>query len=73
MARSSRKPLLSVTIILLCARARDLDNDIGGCKEARDAIAAWCGLDDAETVIEWDYGQVRTRGKQGMIVRVEVL
>ena len=65
-------PLLRVTIISLRNRTRDGDNEQGGLKELRDAIADWCGLDDADNIISWQYGQIQTRGRQGTIVKIEI-
>ncbi len=39
----------------------------------RDAIARWLGLDDADQVIEWEYSQHKTNGRQGVAVRIEKL
>jgi hypothetical protein len=50
----------------------DSDNAQGGFKPLRDAISSWFGLDDRDDVIEWSYGQVTTRGCEGVIVTVDL-
>lgn len=65
------RPVLRVSIIALTKRTWDGDNITGGCKPMRDAIAQRLGLDDADSIIEWEYGQCRTRGQTGTVVIVE--
>lgn len=64
---------LCCTIIGCRSRVLDSDNFQAGCKPLRDAIARMFGLDDADDCIQWEYGQVRTDGKQGVIVKIERL
>ena len=64
-------PVLRVTIISCEHRLRDSDNP--KFKPLRDAIARSFGLDDADSTIGWEYGQVETRGAEGTIVRIERL
>ena len=66
------KQLFRVSIISMLRKQRDGDNEQGGLKELRDAIAAWLGCDDVDDVVNWEYDQVITRGQQGTIVKVEV-
>lgn len=63
-----------VVIISLRHKAVDGDNLAAGAKWLRDAIAKQIGCDDAEGAgIEWEYGQIITRGEQGVIVRIEAI
>ena len=64
---------LCVTLIGCRNRILDSDNFQSGCKGIRDAIARTFGLDDADDCIRWEYGQVRTDGIQGVIVKIERL
>lgn len=66
-------PILRVTLISFRSRLLDSDNLAGGFKPLRDAIARWLGLDDSDKIIEWECGQILTRGKQGTAVRIERL
>lgn len=67
------RPLIRITLIRFGGKAMDSDNFIGGCKPIRDAIAASLGLDDADSWIDWEYSQVRTRGRRGTIVKMEMI
>ncbi len=62
-----------VTFVRYGKRALDDDNLAGSCKPIRDAVAAWLGIDDGDPRIRWEYGQVETRGAQGVSVKVECL
>jgi predicted Fe-S protein YdhL (DUF1289 family) len=59
-----------VCIIVLRRRIIDGDNLAGGCKALRDTIARWLGCDDAERFIAWEYGQQRTEGQLGTVVKI---
>lgn len=39
----------------------------------RDAVAAWLGIDDGDPRVRWEYGQVETRGAQGVLVKIETM
>ena len=65
-------PVARVILVAYVHRALDGDNLAGGCKPLRDAIASWLGVDDADGTIAWEYGQVETRGREGIAVRIEV-
>lgn len=61
-------------VVLVVHRRRlvtDRDNLIGGCKHIRDVIARSFGIDDAERFIDWEYHQIKTRGRQGVAVKIE--
>ena len=62
---------MRVTLISFRKRELDDDNLIGGFKPLRDAIARWLGLDDNQRVIDWQYGQVETKGRAGTAVNIE--
>lgn len=65
-------PRIRVTLIRFGSKTLDGDNlRGGGFKALRDAIARWLGLDDADDVIDWEYAQCVTRGRQGTAVRIE--
>lgn len=64
-------PVVRVSLTNFRRRLMDSDNLIGGYKPLRDGIARSMCLDDADTVIEWEYAQQLTRGKEGTVVRIE--
>lgn len=68
---AGNRPLLRITLVGFRRRILDDDNFTGGCKGLRDAIARWLGLDDNQKIIEWEYSQVKTNGRQGTAVRIE--
>jgi hypothetical protein len=59
-----------VTIVVFRRRLVDDDNLIGGCKYLRDAVAASLRVDDGK--IEWEYHQVKTAGRTGTAVKIEI-
>lgn len=73
VARSG--PVLRITLVSYRRRLiTDLsDNGRTGYKGLRDAIAAWFGLDDADSTIEWVYAQQTTKGRPGTNVIIESL
>jgi len=73
-ARQSRcTRRLVVSLIGLRRRTLDDDNFNGACKHLRDAIAASLGLDDGDKRITWQYQQLQTRGREGVLVHIEVI
>jgi hypothetical protein len=72
MARSN-VPVLRILLVSLRGALLDGDNLRTACKGMRDAIARSLGLDDNDRTIEWEYEQVRTRGRTGLLVRIEEL
>ncbi|TSA41471.1 MAG: hypothetical protein D4R57_00560 [Verrucomicrobiales bacterium] len=62
-----------VSLIGLRARTLDDDNYVGACKHLRDAIAATLGIDDGDKRISWQYQQIQTRGREGVLVQIEVI
>lgn len=69
LAGSTVKTRVSLTN--LRRRLLDSDNLIGGLKPLRDSIARSMMLDDADTVIDWEYGQQVTQGPEGTIVKID--
>lgn len=64
-------PVLPVTVTMTRVGARTLDTDnlSSGCKAARDGIADWLGVDDADPRVTWIYAQ--TKGKRyGLILEI---
>jgi len=73
-AGQSRRPRrLVVSLIGLRRRTLDDDNFNGACKHLRDAIAASLGIDDGDKRICWQYQQLQTKGREGVLVRIEVI
>lgn len=64
---------VAVRVIIIALRKRRLDDDSApfAVKPVRDAIAASLGIDDADSRVAWEYGQVETRGRPGVVVRIE--
>ncbi len=72
MLGESRAKPSCVKLTRIAPRLLDSDNAVGSLKYVRDGFAAWLGVNDGDTAIEWVYdqeqGAPRTYG-----VRVEVL
>lgn len=68
-----RKGRLVVSLIGLRKRTLDDDNFNGACKHLRDAIAGSLGIDDGDKRIYWQYQQLQTRGREGVLVHIEVI
>jgi hypothetical protein len=60
-----------VSFVVFRKRELDRDNLVGGLKHLRDAVAASLGLDDADHLIAWEYAQIETKGRTGVVVRIE--
>ena len=61
-----------VTLIAHITTAMDYsDNLPTSLKPIQDEIADYLGIDDGDGSVRWQYGQVETRGKTGVIVRIE--
>lgn len=66
-------PALPVTVTMTRISTGTLDGDNlqSGLKAARDGIADWLGIDDADPRIKWVYAQQKgKRGDYGLIVEV---
>lgn len=63
--------------ITLCSHRRRLldshDNLRSSTKPLVDAIAKTIGLDDADPRIKWQYHQLETKGREGVVVTIERL
>jgi hypothetical protein len=66
-----RRPFLRVGLIRISRGTLDSDNLRGSLKPLRDAIAASLCEDDNDRNIRWDYGQLESTGKPGVIVKME--
>lgn len=62
-----------VTLIANRRRILDDDNNVASFKPLRDAIAEAIGIDDGDRRIRFECGQIETRGRQGVIVKIEHL
>lgn len=65
--------LMVISLVVFRHRPCDDDNLQFGCKWLRDSVAATLGLDDADKRIKFQYGQIVTRGKEGVLVTIESL
>src|SRR6266480_4675811 len=65
--------VLRISIIGIRRRTLDADNFAGACKQLRDCIASSFNLDDAEKIIDWQYAQQLTHGREGIIVAIELI
>jgi hypothetical protein len=70
--RSPGRIEISVVLVAILGRPMDDDNLVGSFKPLRDLIAEELGIDDGDERIRFSYGQVQSRGTQGVIVRVEI-
>ena len=62
---------LTVTLTRIATRNLDDDNLQSGCKAARDGVADWLGLDDADKRITWLYAQAKGKAKEyGLMVEI---
>jgi hypothetical protein len=69
--KGQHTPQVRVTLVTYRKRIIDDDNNVGACKQLRDAIAKWINLDDGDPRWCWEYAQVLTRGAEGVAVRLE--
>ena len=61
-----------VTIIACRRRLQDDQNDVASKKGIQDFIAASLGIDDADPIIRWEYGQIQTNASEGLLVKIEM-
>jgi hypothetical protein len=66
-------PLLRIELIRCGERILDSDNLSMSFKPLRDALARSLECDDGQPCIQWAYSQAQTTGRQGTIVRMEIL
>lgn len=72
--QQSRKNGVVYRVTLVSYRCRLVDahdNLRHGFKPLTDSIAASLGLDDADKRIRWEFGQVESRGQNGVAVKIE--
>jgi hypothetical protein len=62
-----------VTFVTFRKRLLDSDNAVGAIKPLRDSVAMHLDIDDGSERIKWEYHQVETKGKEGCIVKIEML
>lgn len=67
LGEQKRRPVVTITSFRIATL--DDDNLRGGLKTLRDCIAAGLDLDDAESIVEWRYHQVKvgSRFEQGTL------
>lgn len=74
LGRSKRGVEICVRLVALRRRLLDShDNARYACKPLVDAIAETLGIDDADPRVKWEYGQVETRGVEGVVVTIETV
>ncbi len=71
--QTRRQNRLVVSLVIFRQRPCDDDNLSGGCKWLRDAIAASLGLDDGDPRLRFEYHQVITTGRRGVLVKIDRL
>jgi hypothetical protein len=54
-------------------RLLDKDNNTASFKPLQDALARDIGLDDGDSRFNWQYSQIKTEGREGVVVTVEKL
>ena len=60
-----------ITFITLRARQLDSDNNVASIKPLRDAVCDSLGVDDADPRLTFNYHQIKTSGREGVIVHLE--
>lgn len=69
--RKRQPAQITVTMVAHIPRYFDDDNLANALKPVRDEVADWLGVDDGDGRIRWECGQVETRGKIGVSIKVE--
>lgn len=69
----ARGVVACVSLIRCGNKTLDSDNLLGALKALRDTIARTLGVDDGDERVRWCYGQARTEGRKGVIVKLELL
>ena len=67
----TRRLALVVSLIRVGKAMLDDDNLASSHKGLRDAISRTLGVEDNDQRIKWEYGQTTTRGRTGVIVKIE--
>lgn len=60
-----------ISLVRYSERSLDDDNLRTAIKPLRDAISGTLAIDDADSRIRWEYGQIETRGQPGIMVTIE--
>ncbi len=71
--RRKRKERICITLVASRRREIDDDNNVASLKPLRDAIACNLSIDDGDERVRWEYGQLETKGTEGVIVKMEAL
>jgi hypothetical protein len=67
----SKNCVVVCTLVAHRKRLLDDDNCVGSLKPLRDGISQSLGVDDGDKGFRWQYGQVQTKGRQGVVVTIE--
>lgn len=62
-----------VSLIALRRRPLDPDNNAASFKALQDAIAETLGLPDGNPVFTWQYQQMHSFGREGVLVQIELI
>jgi hypothetical protein len=62
-----------VTIIAVRKRPADDDGVVSSYKSLRDCIAKELCIDDGDSRIRFEYGQIETRGQVGTLIKIEMI
>jgi hypothetical protein len=71
--QAGRPRRVVVSLLALRRRPLDPDNNAASFKALQDAIAETLGLDDGDPRFIWQYQQMHSFGREGVIVRIEVI
>ena len=71
--KSKRGLEVIVTLVAVRRHLLDDDNNTGSLKTIRDSVAKTIGIDDGDSRIKFEYGQSKTDGEEGVIVKVKYL
>ena len=71
--QAGRTRRVVVSLLALRRRPLDPDNNAASFKALQDAIAETLGLDDGDPRFIWQYQQMHSFGREGVIVRIEVI
>jgi hypothetical protein len=74
VAQSSGLEMLPATVVLTRVAPRRLDGDNlqSGFKAVRDGVADWLGVDDGNSLVDWQYAQRSGRAGE-YAVEIEVI
>lgn len=62
-----------VSLVAVLRKPFDDDNLVASLKPLRDAISASLVIDDGDKRIRFQYGQMPTQGREGVLVHIEVI